>query len=110
MGLVYVFMVAWVSGGVLLGSNLLLAQAVPEVRVEAPEELTSAATNGADGTQDRGSFALHVVALALIGFGLGGLITEGFGLWGRPWSSAVAFAGALVLGAIGWLTRGPHKA
>jgi len=104
MGLVYVFMVAWIAGGVLLGSNLLLEHA-SESRV--PEGLSHPPANDETPDVQRArSPVLHVVALTLIGFGLGGLLVEGLDLMRAPWSCLAAVVGAAVLGAFGWFSRG----
>jgi hypothetical protein len=94
MGLVYVYLVAWVAGGVVLGANMLLSQhpELPERETPAPHRPRA------------GKLAAQVAALGLIGFGLGGLVSEGLGLWRSPWTETCAVVSALLLGAVGYLS------
>lgn len=93
MGLVYVYLAAWIAGGVLLGSTMLLAQPAEQPGDSAP----GAGTVHEQSTQVR-SPGLVLLALALIGFGLGGLLVEGLGLVVSPWSAGCALLGAAMLG------------
>jgi hypothetical protein len=105
MGLVYMYMAAWIAGGVLLGSNLLLEHPT-EPRLAAHDELNQVPLGTDSGGPQRArSSALHMVALALIGFGLGGLVAEGVALVSGPWTCAVAVTAAALLGAGGYLSR-----
>ncbi|MFT3925944.1 MAG: hypothetical protein QM778_25600 [Myxococcales bacterium] len=92
MGLVYVYLAAWIAGGVLLGSMMLLEH--PHDQPDA-EELAQPVQRSA---------GLHALALALTGFGLGGLLAEGLGLVPSPWTAGCALAGAMLLGAGGYLS------
>lgn len=102
MGLVYVYMAAWIAGGVLLGSNMLL---------EHPVADSAAIEQSHDGlVRPRArSWGLHLLALALIGFGLGGLVAEGVALVASPWTAACGLLGASLLAAGGYLARGAKR-
>jgi hypothetical protein len=94
MGLVYVYLVAWIAGGVLLGANMLLDQSGEQaIADEAPAQARSPARAAA-----------QLAALGLIGFGLGGLAAEGLGLLNSPWTETCALGCAALLGTIGYFT------
>gem|GEM_PF-6491019 len=91
MGLVYVYLAAWIAGGVLLGSMMLLKHPNEPADEQAPAEVER-------------SPSLHLLSLALTGFGLGGLLAEGLGLVPSPWTAGCALVGASLLGAGGYLS------
>jgi hypothetical protein len=93
MGLVYVYLAAWIAGGVLLGANMLLG--APEEQ-QAPEDLVH--------ERAPASMAAQLAALGLIGFGLGGLGAEGLGLLQSPWTMGCALVSAALLGVVGYFT------
>jgi hypothetical protein len=98
VGLVYVYVMAWVLGGVVLGGRLLLAHREPEALALSGSPLVRASA--------RKAHVASLVAIALVAFGLSGLMAEGFGYLTAPWT--LAFAGglaALVASAGHALTR-----
>lgn len=106
MGLVYAYLAAWVLGGVLLGGRVLLAdrdddagvQPQPETQPQPEGEGPTHA--GAAGVGARGSRIASAAAAALLGFGLFGIVAEGFGLVAKPWTVAVALVGAILASAL----------
>ena len=98
MGLVYVYLAAWVAGGILLGSTMLLAQPAEQ----RSDSMVGAGAVHEQSTQVRSS-GLELLALALIGFGLTGLLAEGLGLVASPWTAGCALLGAALLGVGGYL-------
>jgi hypothetical protein len=99
VGLVYVYVVAWVLGGVVLGGRLLLAHREPDAA------LTSSGSSWQHGPA-RTAHVASLVAIALVGFGLFGLLAEGLGFGAPPWTALEALAAAACLaGAAHFLMR-----
>jgi hypothetical protein len=90
MGLVYVYLVAWVAGGVALGAGMLLEQRA-ELQAEGPAE--------------RAASLSSLFTFVLIGFGVTGLLLEGFGLMRGQRALVGALAAGLVLGILGYGLR-----
>ncbi len=90
MGLVYVYLVAWVAGGVALGAGMLLEQ-----RGE-PQ---------AAGPAERAAGLSSLFTFVLIGFGVTGLLLEGFGLMRGQRALIGALAAGFVLGILGYGLR-----
>ncbi len=101
MGLVYIYLATWILGGVLLGSSMLLAQPSEAGASEFPTALEVAPSARTS--------ALYPAAMALIGFGLGGLLAEGLGQVTDSWTCACAALAATLLGTAGFLTRTPKQ-
>jgi hypothetical protein len=93
MGLVYVYLAAWIAGGVLLGANMLLGETEEELEAPLPAPRTPARV------------AAQLASLGLIGFGLGGLGAEGLGLVNAPYTVACAVLGAALIGSIGYVAE-----
>jgi hypothetical protein len=93
MGLVYAYLAAWIAGGVLLGATMLLGQ---------PDE--PALDEPGHPAPPTASLATQLAALALIGFGLGGLAAEGLGLAQASWTVGCALMSAGLLGLVGYFT------
>jgi hypothetical protein len=94
VGLVYLYVMAWVLGGVVLGGRLLLTH-------REPGALTLAGTPLAAHASARRAHASSLVAIALVGFGLSGLLAEGFGYVTTPWTLLVALGFAALLASAG---------
>lgn len=95
MGLVYVFLMAWVLGGVLLGCTMLL---------EHGEHDEGGVPGDSEGpARPVGSTRItQLGTMALIGFGLCGLGAEGMGALSAPDTTLCAFAGGTVLALLGY--------
>ena len=99
VGLVYVYVVAWVLGGVVLGGRLLLTHREPDAALTSSGPSWQAAPA-------RTAHVASVVALGLVGFGLFGLLSEGLGLAAPSWTALGALASAACLaGAAHFLMR-----
>ncbi len=103
MGLVYVYVVAWVLGGVVLGGRLLLAHREPD----------AALTSSGGSWQAAPARAAHLaslVALGLVGFGLFGLLAEGLGFATPSWTALGALTSAGCLAGVAHLVmRAPRE-
>lgn len=107
MGLVYIFLFAWIAGGVLLGSTMLLAP---------PQDLSEGEAKREGNARPTTLSALfchvhfwHPASMGLIGFGLGGLAAEGMGQVTSFWTVFCACLGAACLWSAGYLTRSPKR-
>jgi hypothetical protein len=87
VGLVYVYVVAWVLGGVLLGGRLLLAHREPD----AP--LTASGSSWQGDAAARSAHVASLIAIGLVGFGLFGLLAEGLGFGAAPAYTALGALG-----------------
>jgi hypothetical protein len=119
MGPVHLYLAAWVAGGVLLGTSMLL-----DGREHDPADEPTAGLGAPDRTPPPSdSFALpgpspHLIAkqsrghalvrarnalpLGLVGFGLSGLTAKGLDLDHWPWSFVCALTVGLLLIALGY--------
>lgn len=84
MGPVFIYLVAWIVGGVALAVSMLMLPS-PRHLARRPEE----AQPGLSGA------LAHAIPLALVGLGMAGLCVRGFGWPFEPW----AVTGAATLGA-----------
>jgi hypothetical protein len=109
MGLVYVYLATWIAGGVLLGSNMLLEQPASLQSSLAGPEGELAPQEPPPRRASRSSLR-YLLALALTGFGLGGMLAEGLGLVSSPWTAVCALLGCALLGVVGYLSLLPKRA
>jgi hypothetical protein len=106
MGLVYSYLVAWIAGGVLLGTTMLMNEPRDGSPDTTSKQQAEAEARGPDKRISRPSTSrplLHLLALSLLGFGLSGLAAEGLGVVASPWTAGVALVGASLLGAAGYV-------
>jgi hypothetical protein len=94
MGLVYLYLTAWIAGGVLLGTTMLLRDGHEQA---LDEGMVSHAAPPRPATQ--------VLSLGLIGFGLGGMAAAGLGLVSSEWTAGCALLGAGLVGLAGYFAR-----
>src|SRR4051812_27790079 len=94
MGLVYVFLMAWVLGGVLLGCTMLLEHGEEELGIPGASESPPRPVGSTRITQ--------LGTMALIGFGLFGLGAEGIGALSAPETTLCALAGGTLVALLGY--------
>ncbi len=106
MGPIYSYLIAWIAGGVLLASGLLLERAA---KLREPASSPEAAVSAADPAVEAAARAplqrpwFSLLWMGLLAYGGVGVALEAFATLEAPLRPLCAGGGGLTVFALGWL-------